>query len=75
MHSEIVVWGTYDLGKPRVRILLEAIKSCGIDVIDLHGYVWQGVEDKSQLRGLLGKSVALKWLARYRPGGRILETT
>lgn len=66
MYSEIVVWGTYDLGKPRVRILLKAIKSCGIDVVEVHGDVWKGIEDKTQVRGVFGKArLAFKWLARY----------
>ncbi len=51
----IVSWGTYDLGKPRVRILLRGLRENGVDLHECHVHVWKGVEDKSQIRGWGGK--------------------
>lgn len=51
----VVSWGTYDLGKPRVRILLRGLRENGVDLHECHEHVWEGVEDKSQIRGLGGK--------------------
>lgn len=62
----VVFWGTYDIGKPRVRILLQGLRECGVEVIECHKEVWGGVEDKSQLRGLKRKAGLLfKWLLAY----------
>jgi glycosyltransferase involved in cell wall biosynthesis len=47
-----VVWGTYDVGKPRVRLLLEGLKRQGVEVITCHRDVWSGIEDKSQVKGV-----------------------
>lgn len=47
----MVFWGTYDLGKPRVRLLLAGARSVGIEVTECHINVWRGIEDKSQLTG------------------------
>lgn len=38
------------MGKPRTRILLAALRSAGAEVVVIHHDVWQGVEDKAQLR-------------------------
>lgn len=46
-----LVWGTYDVGKPRVRIMLAALRQAGFDVTCVHDDIWSGVEDKSQLSG------------------------
>lgn len=46
-----VAWGTYDLGKPRVRLLLEGLRRQGVEVVACHASVWEDVADKSQLRG------------------------
>ncbi len=51
----VVFWGSYDLGKPRVRLLLRGARSVGIEVIECHSHVWEGVKDKSQLHGLRTK--------------------
>ena len=59
----VVAWGTYDLGKPRDRILLRGLRENGVDVLECHSDVWQGIEDKSQVAGwhrkarLAGKSL------------------
>ena len=64
----IVFWGTYDLGKPRNRILLRGLREAGVDLIEVHRDVWDGVEDKGQIAGAGRKLVLLvKWLAAY-PG-------
>lgn len=64
----MVLWGTYDLGKPLNRILLRGLEENGAEVIQCHRDVWAGVEDKSQVRGL-GRRLRLiaKWLISY-PG-------
>lgn len=58
----VLVWGTADLGKPRVRILLAALEAAGAEVCVAREPVWDGVEDKSQLRGPLAK---VAFVARY----------
>jgi glycosyltransferase involved in cell wall biosynthesis len=62
----VLVWGTYDLGKPRTRILLRGLREAGVPVVECHAGVWNGVEDKSQLRGT-GRRLRLlvRWLSRY----------
>jgi len=60
----VVVWGTYDLGKPRVRVLIRGLRDHGIEVIECHCDVWHGVDDKSQLAG---------WSAQLRWGWRWLS--
>lgn len=63
----VLMWGTYDLGKPRTRLLLEAIRHSGASLTEIHAPLWDGAEDKS----VLGKGDALKravrWAAAY-PG-------
>lgn len=62
----VVFWGTYDTGKPRVRILLRGLRENGVEVIECHKEVWGGIEDKSQLKGLKQKLELLpKWLLAY----------
>jgi len=64
----IVLWGTYDTGKPRVRLLRDGLRQNGFDLIECHADVWRGIEDKSQLTGLPQKiRAALRWFAHY-PG-------
>jgi len=64
--APIVAWGTYDLGKPRVRILLRGLRENGVAVHECHADVWAGVEDKSQLSGILPRLGRLaRWLASY----------
>jgi len=62
----ILFWGTYDTSKPRARILHAGIRAAGIDVQEIHTAVWEGIEDKSQLKGW-GQRVRLllRWLAAY----------
>ncbi len=64
----VVVWGTYDLGKPRSRILLRGLRAADIEVVEVHTDVWGGVEDKGHIAGI-GRKLRLlgRWLAAY-PG-------
>ena len=48
----VVFWGTFDLGKPRNRILLRGLREAGAEVLVCHTPVWSGVEDKSRLSPL-----------------------
>src|SRR5690242_7863908 len=48
----VLLWGTYDTGKPRVRLLREGLRRNGADVVECHVPLWEAIEDKSQVRGL-----------------------
>ena len=65
--QKIVFWGTYDKGKPRVRILLKGAKAMGLEVIECHAEVWEGVEDKSQISGFLKKTKLAIYLSVAYP--------
>ena len=61
-----VFWGAYDLGKPRNRILLKALRAGGIEVVECHKAIWDGIEDKSRLlSGWQRLRCVLRWLAAY----------
>ena len=47
MAVPLVLWGTYDVGKPRVRNLMAALEQLYPDVKSSHFNLWSGVEDKS----------------------------
>lgn len=60
MRSErqrFLVWGTFDTGKPRVRMLLSAFRELQPGLTVCHRKVWEGIEDKSQIGG------ARRWLS------------
>lgn len=60
------MWGTFDLGKPRVRILERGLIENHITVKRCHRSVWSGIEDKSQVTGWVSKfAIAFKWLFSY----------
>ncbi|MCK5621023.1 MAG: glycosyltransferase, partial [Alphaproteobacteria bacterium] len=64
----VVCWGTYDLGKPRNRILLRGLREAGVELVEVHKDVWGGVDDKGHIAGAGRKLVLVfKWLAAY-PG-------
>ena len=63
-----LVWGTFDTGKPRVRMLVEAIRLANPGVPVLHNTPWAGIEDKSQVRGTGRKLVLLVRLLASYPG-------
>lgn len=58
----VLLWGTYDTGKPRARILCKGMREAGVEVQEIHATVWEGVEDKSQIKGLISR---LRLLARW----------
>lgn len=63
---KLVALGTYDLGKPRMRILLRGLQENGVEVVSCHQSVWGGIEDKSQLRGIRAKlAIVLSLLSAY----------
>lgn len=62
----ILVWGTYDRGKPRIRILCNGMRAAGAQVDEIHANIWVGVEDKSQVRGLGARLHLLaRWIFAY----------
>ena len=64
----VVVWGTYDIGKPRGRLLLAGLRASGVEVIECRADVWSGIEDKSRVSSLWSRLRLLAlWLASY-PG-------
>ena len=62
---KVLFWGTYDLGKPRTRIMTAAVRNLGADVTEIHAAVWDGAEDKSSLQKVKLASKALRWLFAY----------
>jgi glycosyltransferase involved in cell wall biosynthesis len=64
----VLAWGTYDTGKPRVRLLLEGLRRQGVSVSECHTDVWSGIEDKSGIEGIWKTlRIGLRWLLAY-PG-------
>ena len=62
----VLFWGTYDLGKPRVRLLMDGAKAAGMEVYECHTDLWKGIEDKSQIFSNRKRiTLALKWLFSY----------
>lgn len=65
-NNTIVCWGTYDIGKPRVRILLNSLNKSPFKVIECHKNIWNNIEDKSQLKGIFPKlKILLKLIIAY----------
>lgn len=60
-----VMWGTYDLGKPRTRILRKGLQD-NVIVTECHADIWSGIEDKGNI-GLarLAVTFLLKLLVAY----------
>lgn len=59
-------WGTYDKGKPRVRILIRGLQENGVHISECHSDVWGDVEDKSQITGFMSRFIRIfRWLSRY----------
>lgn len=64
--NRFLVWGTSDTGKPRVRMLLEALRAIDPVVPMCLRNPWEGIEDKSSLKGLGSKlGVLIRWLLAY----------
>jgi len=63
---KIVYWGTYDLGKPRNRIMIKGLQRNNIEVIQCHTTIWENIEDKSQIKKINFKVLLLlRWLTSY----------
>jgi len=61
-----LVWGTFDTGKPRVRMLLEALQANDPALPICHRNQWAGIEDKSQIKGPFARLCVLaRWLLAY----------
>ncbi|HQV04020.1 MULTISPECIES: glycosyltransferase [unclassified Novosphingobium] len=61
-----LVWGTFDTGKPRVRMLVEALRLNDPALPVIHCNPWAGIEDKSQVKGLAARlALLLRWLLTY----------
>ena len=63
--SPVVLFGTYDLGKPRNRIMLASLQSQGVEVEQVHVDVWKHVEDKTQTGFLTRLRLAVRWALAY----------
>lgn len=64
--DRVVLWGTCDLGKPRVRLLIRGLRECGVEVLECHSDLWHGIQDKSQMQGaIVWGRLALRALAVY----------
>jgi len=64
----VMLWGTYDTGKPRVRLIRKALAAADIELVEIHADIWSDLEDKSQLTGTLARFRRLfRWLSAY-PG-------
>lgn len=61
---KVVFWGTYDLGKPRNRILLQGLRANGVQVTECNAHIWSGIEDKSRVKTHRLRH-GLRWLAAY----------
>ena len=65
MTRRLLVWGTFDTGKPRVRMLLQAIRTLDPEARVLHHFPWRGIEDKSQLSAAGWMRIGLRWIVAY----------
>ena len=62
----VTLWGTYDTGKPRARILRAGLCAAGLVVDEIHADVWGAVEDKSQVKGAWSRlRLLMHWLLAY----------
>lgn len=61
--AQVLVWGTYDISKPRVRLLLEGLRAVDVPFSEVHVDVWSGVRDKGTLTWREQLGAALRWLA------------
>lgn len=80
--ASVIVWGAYDDSKPRVRLLLDALRSRGAVSKEIGISAWSGIEDKAVagpariLKTLLGLALsyprALLRLLRQPAGSTVL---
>jgi len=78
MSLRVVLFGTCDMGKPRSRIMVAAAREVGIEVVPCRVALWEGIEDKSRLKGwrrklMLVLRASVAWpvlMVRYLAIGR-----
>lgn len=63
--SQLIAWGGYDESKPRVRLLLAALRQSGALASEINIAAWRGVEDKSIAGGSILLKAALALLCGY----------
>lgn len=61
----VLLWGTYDSGKPRIRLLRDGMRLAGIDVREVHAHVFADVVDKSRIGPLRQFALLLRTLLSY----------
>ena len=61
----VLLWGTYDAGKPRLRILREGMAAANIQVSILHAGVWERFRDKSRMGPRAALRVGMRLLLAY----------
>ena len=62
---KVLLWGCYDLSKPRVRILRDGLRAAGVELIEIHGDLWGDNKDKSQVAPVMRALYALRLLIIY----------
>lgn len=63
-RPRIVLWGTFDLSKPRVRIMREALRQ-RFEVVEIGDDVWRMTRDKSQISRLRLAAKALQTILAW----------
>lgn len=65
-NLKVLAWGTYDLSKPRVRILLQSLRDAGVELTECRADVWGNTDDKSQVKGFQQRFLFLmRWIFAY----------
>ncbi|WP_424833012.1 glycosyltransferase [Ruegeria sp.] len=64
-NKRVVFWGTYDLSKPRTRILRAGLQELGVEVTEVHAEIWPKHADKSQLNVAVMIQVLLRAFLAY----------
>lgn len=59
----VLIWGTYDLAKPRVRLLLDGLRCNQVPFYEIHTDIWAGVRDKGTLTRVQQMRMAARWMA------------
>lgn len=64
--KRLVLWGTYDLTKPRTRILRESLRRQAGGLVEIHADLWQSTRDKSAATGACALiRIGLRHLVAY----------
>jgi len=62
---DILVFGTYDRHRVRLRVMLEGLRRSGWTVEECHCSVWGNIPDRTQIRLGSWPLIALRFLAAY----------